>query len=152
MLTNAILGVGHKLLDELFTLPVGLDPELEKAIEEFTEKKKERNAKMKDLSDKAAVGGVKGLAAKNELEQMAAGDKTELNRLEVTLEAAKKKASKSNGEAALLQKKKVVSKLNKLIQKVRKLIKFKISTFHLWLFVTVNLLIDIHKFIGRTRS
>ena len=49
------------LLDELFTLPVGLDPELERAIEEFTAKKKQRESKMKDLNERAAAGGVKGL-------------------------------------------------------------------------------------------
>jgi hypothetical protein len=101
-----VTGVGFQLLDELFTLPVGLDPELEKAIEEFTAKKKTRETKMKDLNEKSAQGGVKGLAAKNEIEHMQAQDSTEMNRLEITLNAAKKKAAKSSGEVALAAKKK----------------------------------------------
>lgn len=59
-------------MDELFTLPIGLDPELEKAIEEFTATKKKQELKVKDLQERAAQGGVKGLAAKNELEQLEA--------------------------------------------------------------------------------
>eukprot|EP01027_Heterolobosea_sp_BB2_P026945 GEZU01042068.1.p1 GENE.GEZU01042068.1~~GEZU01042068.1.p1 ORF type:complete len:274 (+),score=185.28 GEZU01042068.1:26-823(+) len=101
-----VTGVGHKLLDELFTLPMGLDPELERAIEEFTAAKRARENRMKELAEKAAAGGVKGLAAKNELEQMEKADTTEMNRAEITLEAAKKRASKTSGEAALAEKKK----------------------------------------------
>jgi len=86
-----ITGVGTILLDELYTLPTNLDPILEKAIEEFTQKKKETEKKRNDLEKKAAEGGVKGLAAKNEIEQMDVADKTELNKVELTLNAAKKK-------------------------------------------------------------
>ncbi len=55
-----ITGVGAKLLDELFTLPVGLDPELEKAIEEFTAQKKAKEQKVRQLESVSASGGVKG--------------------------------------------------------------------------------------------
>jgi len=101
-----VVGVGHKLLDELFTLPIGLDPELEKAIEEFTALKKARENKLKDLTEKAAIGGVKGLQAANEIKQLEAQDTTEMNKMEVTLNAAKKRAAKNSGEVALQQKKK----------------------------------------------
>mmetsp|Transcript_13472 Transcript_13472/g.20819 ORF Transcript_13472/g.20819 Transcript_13472/m.20819 type:complete len:264 (+) Transcript_13472:1079-1870(+) len=101
-----VTGVGAKLLDELFTLPLGLDPALEKAIDEFTAKKREREKKMKTLEEKAAAGGVKGMTAKNELEQMVSQDQTETNRLELTLNAAKRKASKQSGEKALQEKQK----------------------------------------------
>jgi len=100
-----VTGVGLKLLDELFTLPVGLDPELEKAIEEFTAKKKEREGKITDLTEKASHGGVKGLAATNELKQMENQDMTDMNRIEITLNAAKRKGQKSSGEEALAKKK-----------------------------------------------
>ena len=72
-----VVGVGEKLLDELFTLPIGLDPALEKvffffgetiiiyfwntyliflqAIEDFTATKREREKKMKTLEEKAAA-------------------------------------------------------------------------------------------------
>lgn len=100
-----VTGVGPMLLEELFTLPVGLDPELEKAIEEFTAKKKAREDKLQDLQEKASHGGVKGLAAANEIKQMEAQDSTEMNRLEITLNAAKKRGMKSSGEEALAKKK-----------------------------------------------
>jgi hypothetical protein len=87
-------------------MPVGLDPELERAIEEFSQTKKARENKLKDLEAKAAQGGVKGLAAKNEIEQMETQDQTEMNRLELTLNAAKKKSAKNSGEQALAAKKK----------------------------------------------
>jgi hypothetical protein len=50
------VGVGDQLLDELFTFPLGLDPEIEKAIEDFTAMKKEREEKIRTLSDRAAQG------------------------------------------------------------------------------------------------
>eukprot|EP01103_Thecamoeba_quadrilineata_P006748 TRINITY_DN16485_c0_g1_i1.p1 TRINITY_DN16485_c0_g1~~TRINITY_DN16485_c0_g1_i1.p1 ORF type:complete len:257 (+),score=93.11 TRINITY_DN16485_c0_g1_i1:44-814(+) len=101
-----VTGVGPQLLDELFTFPVGLDPELERAIEEFTQQKREKETKIKDLKGKAAAGGVKGLAAENELKQVEAADQTSMNRIELTLNAAKKRASKTSSEVALNAKKK----------------------------------------------
>jgi len=101
-----LTGVGDKLLEELFAPKSGLPPELVAAIEEFTAKKREKEAKVKDLEAKAAAGGVKGAAASNELLQLQASDKTEMNRLELTLNAAKRKASKGSADAALDAKKK----------------------------------------------
>ena len=37
---------------------------IEAAIDEFMEKKKQREARIKELSEKAEAGGVKGMAAK----------------------------------------------------------------------------------------
>ena len=65
-----LTGVGDILLEELFTLPEGLPPELVKAIEEFTAAQRAREARVKELRAKAAGGGVKGMAAKNELIQL----------------------------------------------------------------------------------
>jgi len=101
-----ITGVGDKLLDELFTMPFGLSPELEKAIEEFTTSKKEKEVKLKKLNEVAKAGGVKGLAAENEIKQMEASDATESNRIELTLAAAKRKAQKNSGDTALAEKRK----------------------------------------------
>jgi hypothetical protein len=42
------------------TMPGGLSPELEEAIEKFQGEKKARERKMKELEDKAEAGGVKG--------------------------------------------------------------------------------------------
>jgi len=101
-----IVGVGDKLLEELFEPKSGLPPDLVAAIEEFTIKKREKEKKVKDLEAKAAAGGVKGAAAANELSQLEASDKTVLNRLEITLNAAKRKAAKGSADAALDAKKK----------------------------------------------
>jgi len=87
-----LTGVGDMLLEELFTVKLGMDPELERAIEEFMAKKREKETKVKDLEAKTVLGGVKGLTAKAELAQIAAGDKTDENRIEITLNAAKKRA------------------------------------------------------------
>jgi len=100
-----LVGVGDKLLEELFVPKSGLPPELVAAIEEFTARKREKDAKVKELNARAAAGGVKGAAAANELAQLEASDKTEMNRLELTLNAAKRKAAKGSADAALDAKK-----------------------------------------------
>jgi len=50
---------------------------------------------MEDLEKLAAAGGVKALAAKNELEQMKAADQLEMNRNEITAGAKKRYAEKN---------------------------------------------------------
>lgn len=99
---------------------MGLPPELIEAIEAFTAKKKELEARRRDLETKAAQGGVKGNAAANELAQIDAADKTTMNRQEVqltqfvilltsqkvTLDAARRKAMKTSSDVALDKKKK----------------------------------------------
>lgn len=103
-----VLGVGDKLLDELFnTDGPGMDEDLIKALEDFTAMKKEKHAKLRDLEQRSKAEGVKGKAALNELKQLEQEDKTDFNRLEITLNAAKRKALKSSGEIALRKKKKI---------------------------------------------
>lgn len=102
-----ITGVGYALLEELFEMPAGLSEELENAITEFYAQKRARENRLKDLEEKSELVGVKGLQAKNELAQMQAQDTTEMNKLEMTLNAAKRKALKNpSGEQLLAQKKK----------------------------------------------
>ena len=103
-----VTGVGDKLLDQLFANQGGTLPaELEKAIEEFTKMARERNGKLDDLTKKSKGASVKAMAAANEIKQMEAEDTTEMNRLEITLNAAKKKALKNvDGSAALESKRK----------------------------------------------
>lgn len=81
-----VCGVGFKLVDEVLTLPKGLNPQIEAAIEEFMEQKKAREAKVAALTAKAEAGGVKGLAAKQELVILESGDETATNRVELTLQ------------------------------------------------------------------
>lgn len=106
-----LVGVGPKLLDQLFAKPNGgeLPPELAKAIEDFTKMMRERNAKLRDLQEKSKGASVKAMAAANEIKQMEAEDVTEVNRMEITLNAAKKKALKgdNDGEKMLMEKKKL---------------------------------------------
>jgi len=99
-----LVGVGAQILDELFTWPIGLPAELEEALEKLTEETKKRETRLKTLRQKAASGGVKGMAAANEIIQMEKEDKTEMNRLELTLNAAKKKAQKTAGTEVLKEK------------------------------------------------
>lgn len=108
-----LVGCGDMLLEELFTMPVGLSEELEQAIEEFMELKKKRAAHEKELTDKAALGGVKGLGAKNELAQFLSQDTTELNKVELTLQAAKRKAEKETPDAVLAKKRAAEEKKEK---------------------------------------
>lgn len=66
-----------------------------------------RNAKLRDLQEKSKGASVKAMAAANEIKQMEAEDLTEVNRMEITLNAAKKKALKSgNDNEKVLQDKK----------------------------------------------
>ena len=108
-----LVGVGDKLIEELFTMPQGLSPALEQALEEFTNDKKKKEAKIKALEEKAQKGGVQGMAAKNELLILEKADHTEMNRIEITLNAAKRKAAKSSGEDALKNAKAQVEKSEK---------------------------------------
>ena len=95
-----VTGVGELLLEELFTFPAG-DVEVQRAIEAFMKAKRDRERVVKELGARAALGGVKGLAAKNELEQLARRDSTSENRVEITLNAAKRRASGSSAAEAL---------------------------------------------------
>jgi len=103
--TVGLTGVGSLLLDELFTLPTQLPPELVEALEKFTATVRTKENRLKELRGKAAQGGVKGMAAQNEIIQMEKEDPTELNRLELTLNAAKKKAAKTPSSEQALQEK-----------------------------------------------
>jgi hypothetical protein len=100
-----ITGVGSKLLDQLFAKNGTIPPELEKAIEEFTAMMRARNQKLADLQKKAQGASVKAMAAQNEIAQMEAEDNTDMNRIELTLNAAKKKALRTVDGAAELENK-----------------------------------------------
>jgi hypothetical protein len=90
-----------KTLAELFK-PSGASPELiealNKAIEAFQQAlaiRKVREEKMAELERTAALGGVKGMAAKNQLDQMKAEDVLAQNKREINSAAAKRKAQKA---------------------------------------------------------
>jgi hypothetical protein len=104
--TNNLHMKGDMLLEELFTMPMGINPEIEEAIAAFMADKRAKEQKMSDLEAKSAQGGVKGLAAKNELAQMMAADSTEENKTELTLKAAQRRASKYSAADQLEKQKK----------------------------------------------
>ena len=92
-----ITGVGNELLTELFTFPAGLPADLQRALDEFFATKRARAKRLEKLNKKATLPGVKGLTAKNEIAQIMAQSSTEMNRLEITLNAAKRRAMKKTG-------------------------------------------------------
>jgi len=104
-----VVNVGEKLLEELFTMPAGLSAELEKAIDDFYAAKRAREKKYKELETLANGTSVKAFAAKNEMAQMDSQDGTETNRLELTLNAARRKAEKTGGVDLLAQKEKAAA-------------------------------------------
>lgn len=96
-----ITGVGERLVEELFSVPQGIDRELEKMMEEFSVEHAKRKAKIAELQAQVEKGGVKGMAAKNTLEQLRAQDETSMNAIEARIAAAVKKAvNKSKKELA----------------------------------------------------
>ena len=99
-----LTGVADMLLEELFTMPIGLDPEIEAAIEEFMKAKKQKEDKMNELLNLSEGTGVKALKAKAEIAQMNAADNTEENRVEITLKAAQRRASKFSAAEQLAKK------------------------------------------------
>ncbi|KAH8043847.1 hypothetical protein JL722_14979 [Aureococcus anophagefferens] len=124
-----VCGVG-KSSSRLFTMPKGLSPQLEAALEAFADEKKKREAKIKELTAKAEKGGVKGMAAKQELVILESGDKTEMNRIELTLNAAKRKANKQSGEDALKkEKEKQAAELKKAAEAKKAKMKARMAMF-----------------------
>ena len=98
----------NKNIKDLFEKKGGqATPEMLKALEDALNEfqkvmdiKNARQTKMKKLLSDSQKGGVRGMAAKNELEQMKSEDQLELNRMEVTAAARKRKAQKAveNGD------------------------------------------------------
>jgi len=89
-----------KSLQELFA-PPAVSPEaleaLEKAISQYEKTlatRRAREERMDELERAAAQGGVKGKAAKNQLDQMKAEDLLQQNKNEITSAAAKRKAQR----------------------------------------------------------
>eukprot|EP01100_Stratorugosa_tubuloviscum_P000945 TRINITY_DN120_c0_g1_i1.p1 TRINITY_DN120_c0_g1~~TRINITY_DN120_c0_g1_i1.p1 ORF type:complete len:254 (-),score=131.29 TRINITY_DN120_c0_g1_i1:170-931(-) len=92
----------HKTCAQLFAPVQGVNPELlaalERAIDDYQRILADRQARadrMAELQRIADLGGVKGMSAKAQLEQMKAEDILEQNKREVTSAAAKRKAQKA---------------------------------------------------------
>ena len=92
----------HKTPGEMFTElknpSRGGGEALRAAIEAYRgvlKVREERLAKMAALETAAAAGGVKGMAAKNQLAQMQQEDQLQLNKAEITSAANKRKAEKN---------------------------------------------------------
>lgn len=96
-----LTGVGERLVEELFSVPQGIDKDLEEMMKDFSVEHAKRQKKIEKLEAKVAKGGVQGMAAKNELEQLKQADQTEVNAVEARIAAAVKKAiAKSKKELA----------------------------------------------------
>jgi len=88
-------------VDELMSRPQGTNEELVKAkaaLEAVQAEIKTLESKKSDLEKKSEVPGVKGNAARNELEQLLTQDPIPLNRALVTAEAAVRKAQRLKGD------------------------------------------------------
>ena len=109
-----VCNVGEMLLDELFKSPVGMDEELARAIEEFVAKKRERDQTIATLSAKAKQGGVRGLTALTELRAVQNADMTEMNRVEITLAAAKRRWERNGGTSAEQEKQRIEEEKKRL--------------------------------------
>lgn len=101
-----LTGVGDMLLEELFTMPMGINPEIEEAIEAFMADKKAKEEQMEKLEALAAGEGVKALRAKAEIAQILSKDQTEDNKVEITLKAAQRRASKYSAAEEMEKKQK----------------------------------------------
>jgi len=90
-------------IKELLSRPQGTNEELARACEALEIVNREIQKiedKKAELTKKAEQGGVKGNAAKNEMEQLLTADPTELNKALLTAEAAVRRAQKLGGSAA----------------------------------------------------
>jgi hypothetical protein len=87
-----LVGVGPKLLEELFSVPQGLDKNLDDMMREFSVEHAKRKAKKEQLQATVDAGGVKGKAAASQLAQIKAQDTTEWNAVQARIAAAMKKA------------------------------------------------------------
>jgi len=93
-----LTGVGDMIIEELFSPPAGLDPDLEKMMAEFSLEHTKREQQIADLEAIVAQGGVKGMAAKNQLTALKAQDTSAMNALEAKIASAIKKAQKKTEE------------------------------------------------------
>lgn len=125
-------GVGLKLVDELFTVPRGINPALVSAIEQYTEQKAARENKIKVFQAKIAKGGVRGKAAEREMSVfMKSTDATEENRIELTLQAARRKADKRRGSVVLrAAKAQAEVDLKQQIEQSRSKLKDRVALFN----------------------
>jgi len=111
---KGIGGVGYELLDELFTIPSSLPPELVRALEELTAQKKAREAEMASLAATAKGGGVKGGVAAQKLAAMQVeGLSDEMKKTEAKINSAIRKTGKNSAQQELDKKKQAEDKAAK---------------------------------------
>jgi len=88
-----LVGVGERLVMELYSPPLGLDPVLEKLMKDFAISHAEKEKKIKDLEAVIAAGGVKAMSAKTEFEKLTSTNDSEWHHIEAKINAATKKAA-----------------------------------------------------------
>ena len=89
-----LTGVGDRLVEELFAIPVGLDPELESLMKQFSIEHKRREDEIAELRAVVEQGGVKGMAAKSKLDNVLNEDQSGMHMVEAKIATAIKKAHK----------------------------------------------------------
>lgn len=89
-----LTGVGDRLVEELFSIPAGLDPELESLMQQFSVEHKKREDDIAELRRLVGEGGVKGMAAKSQLDSKLNEDQSAMHAVEAKIASAIKKAHK----------------------------------------------------------
>lgn len=89
-----LTGVGDRLVEELFAIPAGLDPELESLMQLFSVEHKKREDEIAALQELVAQGGVKGMAAQSQLTSKINEDQSAMHAVEAKIANAIKKAHK----------------------------------------------------------
>ena len=93
-----LIGVGDRLVEELYAPVPGLDPELDNMMKTFALDQATQASKIAELQVIVDGGGVKAMAAKTSLEKLKTTDVSSMNALEARIAAAIKKGSKKADE------------------------------------------------------
>ena len=96
--SKGLNGQTTRVIEEMFAVPVGLDPDLEKLMAEFSLMHAKKEAKEQELKKLAKLGGVKGLTAQNQLNAMKNEDLSQIHEVEIKVAAALKRAQKATEE------------------------------------------------------
>ena len=86
--------IGDRLVEELFQVPAGLDPELDKLIVQFSAAHQARELEIRKLKYEIDCGGVLGMKAKFTLNELLHSDQSEMRVIETKVAAAIKRGKK----------------------------------------------------------
>jgi hypothetical protein len=88
-------GVGERLIGELFAPPLGLDPDLEKMMKEFSIQTADTEKKIAEQLTVINAGGIKAMAAKTEMGKLTSANESGLHHIEAKIKASFARAEKA---------------------------------------------------------